>query len=108
MATVGLDVVRERGRAKEAKLKVNEARSEEGIECGYFDPGGRRRSSRVDYLQPGCVRRLVSHATDLAPGNSEKWATVQAIPLAKSPLLDNGWTEGASSCDVPEGCEPTE
>lgn len=100
-----LDVVKRRGRDKESPVMKNEARLETKMECGYLDLGGRHATKRIERLQLGCMRTLDSRNMSLAPGNSEQWGEIQAIPAAVNPIAEAALDRPAAvSCDSPTGC----
>jgi hypothetical protein len=98
------DVVRSRGKEKEPPVGLHESRTETRFECGYLDLGGRHAAKRIDRLQLGCLRQLTSAATNLAPGNSEKWALVQAIQASTAPTREPALEGVQSQCNRPDGC----
>jgi len=102
---VSLTTIRDRAKEMEPPLGDSELRTEKAIDCGYLDPGGRSRRSRVKLVQPGCVRLWISETTGLAPGNHEMSAFSQFVLSADAPLDDPYWTSDAD-CGNPQGCEP--
>lgn len=88
-------------------MRTNQRRTEHDIECGYFDPGGRRSKGGIQFLQPGCTRRIITEVADIGPGDVERSAISQPIYAAETPVDDPAWN-AAERCTDPKSCEPTE
>jgi hypothetical protein len=69
-----------------------------GLECGYFDPGGKGRAKQT-LLQPACSQRLDSIAS-----TGERRADIRVVPAARRPFKALAWAELAKTCQT-EACD---
>lgn len=71
---------------------------ESRFECGYFDPGGRKRSAQK-LIQPACLQSILSTAGSVNHG------TVYAIPASRVPLKSTAWPELDAVCKRGGSCQ---
>jgi len=91
-----LDVtaIRARGKAMKLPAQAGDVEKEKGFECGYFDPGGRRRSKQ-SLVQPACIHSVVTtNAQSLSAGRQ------YVIPATRKPLTQTGWPELTLLCSA--------
>lgn len=86
-------------RSRRKKLEPGAAgatTSESRVECGYFDPGGRKRSKQR-VIQPACMYSMVTASAALHNG------VVYAVPAATKPIKATAWPELDAVC-LNEAC----